>query len=388
MVNRETQKKILFIVTKSSWGGAQRYVYDLSISLKEAGFIVDVAMGGNGVLKDKLKEKNIETHKVEDLNRNISILKELGVFFALIKLYIKIKPDILHLNSSKIGGLGSIAGRITGIKKIVFTAHGWAFNENRSPIQNYAIKLLSYLTIMFCHKIIVLSEKEKSQVIKWPFIKENKIKVIQNGINVNKEEANLKTKEEAREIILKINPELEKHLASIWIGSIGELHKNKGYEYALDAIARNADDFKYIIVGEGEDRNKLEKTIENHPILKDKVFLTGNIKNAGTLMKAFDILLLPSIKEGLPYVLLEAGLAKTPMIATYTGGIPELIKSEENGLLIKPKEPEEINTAIFLYLENPELKKRVVINMYKKITENLTFKDMYNKTIDIYSKEV
>jgi hypothetical protein len=111
--------------------------------MKERGQDVSVAFGGDGLLKQKLEENNIKIIKVKNLERDINFLKELKVFIDLYKLFKKERPDIIHLNSSKIGGSGAFIGRLSGIKKIIYTAHGFPFREDRSQWQIILIKFFS-----------------------------------------------------------------------------------------------------------------------------------------------------------------------------------------------------------------------------------------------------
>ena len=134
--------KILYGITKSNFGGAQRYVFDLAKAAQEHEHDVSVLCGGDGLLASKLKAKNINVITLDKLERDISITKEISSFFQILKFLREEKPDIFHINSSKMGGLGGLAGRLTGVKKIIFTNHGWAFNEPRPNWQKILIKLL------------------------------------------------------------------------------------------------------------------------------------------------------------------------------------------------------------------------------------------------------
>src|SRR3989338_6435442 len=104
------KKKILYVITKSNWGGAQRYVYDLAVHFgADEKYEIVVALGGTGELKRKLGEKNIRVVELAGLKRDIKILGDIRAFFEILKLLHEEKPNIVHLNSSKAGLLGSIA---------------------------------------------------------------------------------------------------------------------------------------------------------------------------------------------------------------------------------------------------------------------------------------
>ncbi|MFT5179816.1 MAG: glycosyltransferase involved in cell wall biosynthesis [Candidatus Paceibacteria bacterium] len=370
-------KKILYVITKSNWGGAQKYVYELSTSLDKGKWETLVALGGEGDLKKRLDESGIQTIKLTGLVRDFSITKEWYVLLSLWKLFRKEKPDVVHLNSSKIAGLGSFAARLAGVKKIVFTAHGWAFNEERRMSYTLLIKFLSWVTILFSHKVIVLSEEERLQVSRWPFTK-TKLNVIHTGVK----SIDFEAKNIARLTIASKYPALSIHLNKKWIGNIAELHPNKGLIYAIDAM-KEIDDAIYIIIGEGELYDSLKKYIEKNN-LNSKIFLIGKVQDAGRYLKGFDFLLFPSIKEGLPYTLLEAGLAGSAVIASNVGGIPEIITQQETGLLFHPRQSKDIGRAIKHMMNNPDEAREFGEKLRINTETKFLFEKMLGKTTDLY----
>lgn len=376
--------KVLILITKSNWGGAQRYVYDLAVNLPKDVYEIEVMAGGNGVLIEKLVSAGIKADGSLAIGRDVNPWQDIKAFFSLWSLLWEKKPDVLHINSSKIGGLGALAGRCAGIKKIVFTAHGWAFNENRNIFSKAVIKFLHWITIILSHTTISVSEALLLQMKNWPFIS-NKVHVIHNGI---KTEA-LFSKANARTELIK--EKLPKD--SLLIGSVGELHHVKGYSYALRGLQGFVENLKnihpskkviYAIIGEGEYRENIEKDIENLG-LKDSVMLLGKVPTAFHYFKAFDIFLMPSLSEGLPYVLLEAGLAGLPVIATAVGGIPEIIDDMDSGILIQSSKPKEIQHALEFYMSHKKTQKAYGIALQKKITEQFSLENMVSETSKIYS---
>ena len=106
-----SRKKIIFIVTQSEWGGAQEYVFNLAANLDKGRFAVLVLAGeGNGELFDRLQEKSVPWQKLKFTKRAINPVYDLLSLLELLKILKKEQPDVIHLNSSKIGFLGSLAG--------------------------------------------------------------------------------------------------------------------------------------------------------------------------------------------------------------------------------------------------------------------------------------
>jgi len=304
-------KKILFVITKSNWGGAQRYVYDLATSLPDS-FACEVALGGDSLLKQKLEEKGIKVIQIPHLQRDISVIKEFRAFFFLLQFLRKNSYDIVHLNSSKAGGLGALAARIAGVRKIIFTAHGWPFWEQRNFLSRALIYFLSWLTVLLSHKVIVVSNYDLRVAQKMPFIVQKAVRIY-NGIDRS-------LAFESGEKIRGVFP-----VGAKIIGTIGELTKNKN-QIALIEQAKNNPDMFVAIVGEGEERSMLESKIKKYG-LENRAKLFGFMP-ANEVLKGFDVFALPSIKEGLPYVLLEAKLAGLPIQANRVGGVGEILDSK------------------------------------------------------------
>ncbi len=307
-------KKILFVITKSNWGGAQRYVYDLAASLPKDEYDVSVALGRSpatgeafgmkGQLAEKLQEVGIKTYEIAAMQRDIAIFKECKVLSELVKLFKREKPDVVHLNSSKAGGIGALAARLAGVPKIVFTVHGLPEDEVRSPLAKLLIKLATRVTVWLCHHVIAVSEDNHARV--------PGSVLIYNGIG--------RMDFGSGDVIRSVFPTGVKIT-----GTVGELTHNKNQISLLEQARANKDMY-VAIVGEGELHNQLEQYINKYN-LQDRVKLFG-FKPASEVLKGFDVFALPSKKEGLPYALLEAKLAGLPIVATPVGGIPEILSKD------------------------------------------------------------
>jgi len=381
-MNESTQKrkKILYVITKSNWGGAQRYVFDLATAMKESGYDVAVALGGEGVLKQKLDSADIRTISIASLARDMSVTKDTASLFTLYNIIKRERPDILHLNSPKAAGLGAFAGLLLGIKKIIYTVHGWTFNEGRPFVERAVIVFFSWLTMLFSHRTILLSQREFNQASRFPFIKGTLV-LIPLGLQ---RPAFLPSDEARKQISTRINFDISKGFV---IGTIAELHPVKGLKYFIEAMAdivKKHQKTLGVIVSDGKERMVLEGLIKEKGLEKS-MFLTGYIENAAHYLKAFDVFVLPSIKEGLPYVLLEAGLASLPVIATNVGGVPEIIERKRSGILIQSKNPRELSDAISFLIEHREKRDAYGAALKANTGTRFSFEQMLNRTEGLYA---
>ena len=354
----EQKIKVLYFVTKSNWGGAQRYVYDLATHLPQ-NFEAVVACGEGGLLVQKLKEKSIRTINLTGAKRNISLLKEMRLLFTLVKIIRSEKPNVLHVNSSKLAGLGAFVGWATRTRTI-FTAHGWPFNEDRPGWQRILIYKFSWLTSVFADITITITQKDFAQGKNMWFVGP-KMLMIHNAI----EPIDFYDRATAREKLGLKQDELV-------IGTIGELHKNKGFIYLANA-AGHINNAKFVVMGEGEERPALEKT---------DLILVGQVNEAGRYLKALDIFADPSLKAGLQYVLLEAAQAGLPVVASTVGGNPDVIGS--SGMLIPPKNAELLARALSALIKDSGLRRELGAKLQERISQKFSFEKFLSQTYSLY----
>lgn len=320
------KKKVLYVITKSNWGGAQRYVFDLATNLPKSdfsaqggpssGWDVAVAFGQRGLLASKLQRAGIKTHDISAMQRDVALWADVQSFFELYRLFKKEKPDVVHLNSSKAGGLGALAARFAGVQKIIFTAHGWPFWERRSGPARAAIWFGSWVTVLLCHRVIVVSNYDLEVARRMPLTSGKKVVRIYNGIDSNFS-LELQSGNYVRDFFPK-----GVHIT----GTIGELNKNKN-QIELIEEAKNNPNMYVAICGDGENRVFLKKKIEEYGLDK-RVKLFGFVEPR-MVLRGFDTFALPSLKEGLPYVLLEARAAGLPIIANRVGGVSEILDAKD-----------------------------------------------------------
>ena len=383
---KKSKKKILYVITKSVLGGAGKYVYDLATNLPKDKFEVFVAAGGEGPLAQKIGEAGIPYYQIINFQKGINVLKELLAYFEILRLLLKIKPDIVHVNSSKAGGIVGQAAldyRFLSFNfklKTVFTAHGWAFHESRPWWQIFLIRIFTTLTAFYYSKIICVSEFDRLSAIKNRVAPKRKLITVHNGIDFG--DYQFLEKEEARQ---KLNiGKLDRD--EILLGTVGEFTKNKGQEYFIDAVQKIQNTgykMQTIIIGWGEEFENLKFKIKNLG-LENSVFLINNLPHAAPYLKAFDIFVLPSIKEGLPYTILEAGLAGLPVVATKVGGIPEIIENQREGLLVKTADADDLADKIEEFIENPEKRKQMADNLWHKVIREFSLEKMLSSTLATY----
>ena len=407
------RKKLLFIITKSEMGGAQRFLYELVTHLKPEKYDISVAAGhpliGKGELFGKLSEKNIKTIKIRNFS-NMPGVKNLLAFLEIFGLIIKTGPDVIYLLSSEAGFSGAIAGSFYGFFsrsprcsfgeagkkiKIIYRIGGWAFKEPRNIIIKKIYLWAEKISAPFKDIIVVNSEFDRQLAIKNKITKPEKIITIYNGININ--ESKFLPKEEAKKFIESKIPACAEASAgrqntkyqrpnTILIGTIANLYKNKGLDFLILAVARikkSHPNWLFIIIGDGPERFNLEKLIKNNE-LTNNIFLVGSIANANRYLKAFELFVLPSIKEGQPWAILEAMAAEIPIVATNIAGIAEMIENGKFGILVEPGDPDALAAAIEKIIIHPSLAHTITQSAFTALKEKFSLDKMIQKNEELF----
>jgi glycosyltransferase involved in cell wall biosynthesis len=273
------------------------------------------------------------------------------------------------------GLVGGAAGRLCGIPQIIFTLHGLASNEDRPFLSRKFFLFLHWLTILLSHVTIAVSEKTKKDLRGLPFVR-RKIFVVHNGV----EKINFEEKIAARKYLAEL---AQTEPTEIIIGTISELHKNKGLDFLISACLNLPEETTVYIVGDGEEKSNLSKQIEKLGLEK-KVFLLGQVENAKKYLKAFDIFTLTSRTEALPYVLLEAGSAGLPVVVSRVGGIPEIIENEKSGILAEAGNVSEIAKSLKNLVLEPQKRAELGHALQEKVDRDFSLQKMIEETEKIY----
>lgn len=375
MAQSGAKKKVLIAITKSNFGGAQRYVYDIARLLPTQGFEVVVAHGGRGILAEKLQHTGVRTIQIQGLERDVRFASDISAFVSLLRILKSERPDVVHLNSSKMGLMGALAARLCGIPRIIFTAHGWPFNENRSILARTVLRMLARITVSLSHHIIAVSEAVARAID--PQHHMRKVSIIHNGV----EEEKYLSRNDARHSLAPSHSTDE-----LWFGTIAELHPVKGLSYALEAFRRHMKTHphsRYVIIGDGEERARL---LEQAKVagLESRVTFCGFRDNASQYLHAFDVFVLPSLSEAISFAVLEAGRAGLPVIATNVGGIPEIIASSEQGMLVPSCDAQALANAFDKMANNADYRQSTATNLTSRVKTLFSLNTMFEKTEALY----
>jgi len=334
-------KRIALVITRFIPGGATKVVKQI-ISGLNSSFEFSLICGTEDFSDIEFNEiKHFCTLiLIPSLKRNISPIKDYAAYRELYKTLKDLKPEIVHTHTSKAGILGRIAAKKAKIDFIIHSPHGNIyFPESRIsgvPKCSYFLKILQYMEKISgrnTNSLTVLSKHEKKINEDLNLFESEKIIIIQNGISCSKFSNNSNMDFS----ILPINIHSLKN--SVVITFIGRLSPEKGVFLLLEAIEiilKNHSDvnLSIILVGDGPDKCELEKFAKKLMMHYEiRIFLPGYSKRIREYLALSNIFVLPSFYEGFGLALVEAMAAGLPVIASASGGIPEIIEDNKDGLL-------------------------------------------------------
>lgn len=303
--------KIIHIITSLNFGGAERMLLDLARGFSSEFFeikVVTVVRGGS--LEEDFKETGIEVRVFEKRGK-----VGLGVIWKLWRFLRHEKPDIVHTHLFGGDTWGRIAAILARVPVIISTEHNTNFDEG------WVKRKLKKFLSLFTKKIVAVSEAVKNYSVSRDKIKEKKIAIIANGINLDK---------------FSGIPEKEFGDPPV-IGVVGRLEEQKGHKYLFEALNLiKIIPWKLWVVGDGSKKNELERLAKDLN-LRERIIFLGARKNIPEILSGIDIFAFPSLWEGLGLAALEAAAAGKPIVASRVGGIPEIISDGETGILVEPK---------------------------------------------------
>ena len=383
--------KIVHIITRFDKGGSAENTFLTVMGLDEERYEVtlikglsfesDMTEGEAKAVERNLAEverEGIRIITLSDLVRRIYPLYDLKAVVSLIRIFLKEKPHIVHTHTSKTGILGRWAAFFARIPVIVHTPHGHVFWGYFSKWKTSVFILLEKLTALITDRIIMLTEQEKRDHLRFNIASEDKFSTIHSGVELDKFLHTSVSPSEMRKI-LKIPEE------NLVVGTAGRLTPVKGHRYLIEAASKIVDirpDTTFVFLGDGELLGEL-KNMTFRLDIEENVKFPGWRPDVAEVMSIFDIFVFPSLNEGMGKVLVEAMALGKPIVATDVGGISDLVIHGKNGLLVPVTDSQALASGIEFLMTNSK-KREEMGNAGKRMAVSYSVDSMVQKIDKLY----
>jgi glycosyltransferase involved in cell wall biosynthesis len=335
--------RIVLAVTLGEQGGVQQFLAGFAGYLKSAGHEVTFVIGEGAWLEDRAKAMGIPCIRLKKMKREIAPLSDIGALYELRDVLRELKPDAIHLNSAKMGAVGSIAARKARVPRIAYRIGGWTFREHLPALKKWLYKIVEKKTAKYKDVIICVHPGDEQLARDVGIKPRGKLITVPNGIDLAKFDAALKPRDPSR-------------MPGFVFGTVANFFPAKDLTRYLDAcslVHKAEPNARFVIIGEGAQRAELEterKTLG----LDEVVFLPGAKPDASQHLKDFDAFVLPSSKEGMSFALLEAMAARLPCIATDVGAAKWMLDDER--AIVPPMRPVDLAEAMLKLMRDEKLR--------------------------------
>ena len=364
--------KVLEMIDQPFLGGGQITLLSLAKGLDKDKFEILTASGGGGPLVDELGKLGVP-HISIDIRKSSGPGAVVRIAAALGRVGI----DVLHTHGGVAGLYGRLAAKKAGIPAVVHTLHGIHYLHYRNPLLKWAFIVLERRLSRSTDAVIFVSQADLRKGMKLRLAPAGKARLIRNGIDP-----------------AGMIPGFDRAAKKIELGSAGRplivavsrLHRQKGLKYLLRAVPLIREEIpavKVVIAGGGPLESKLASAVRRLRI-GESAALLGERKDAREVLAAADVFVLPSLWEGLPYVLVEAAALGKPIVATDIDGVREVVRSGETGVLVQPRDPGGLAAALILLLRDRDLAGQLGERARRDIPSAFALERMVRETEALY----
>lgn len=354
----------LHIDTARTWRGGQNQVLVTVLGLRALGHRTLLVAHPNGELRQRAREG------LDLITLAPKTEMDLGAAWRLSRLIKRLNPDVIHAHDPHGVAMAALALSMSTqpAKPPLVASRRVDFHLRNSSLSRWKYRQV---------ECFVCASEAIRQMLVGDGIPDDRTVTVHEGIDLGRvaaaPPANLH-----EELFLP-------HGAPI-VGNVAALVPHKGQRHFIEAAAlviRQVPDARFVIAGEGELRPSLERQIKDHHLEKH-VLLAGFRPDILSLHQAFDIFVMSSITEGLGTSLLDAMAASKPIVATNTGGIPEVVVNGVTGYLVPPRNHEEMAASIVQLLKGTDLRKRMGEAGLKRAQDCFSAERMVEKTLNVY----
>ena len=322
---------------------------------------VEIACSPDAIA-DKLQQQGYVIRPVQ-IDRKISPLGNLRTIINLTKLMRSQRYDLVHVHTPIAAVLGRIAAKLAGIKRIVYTSHGLPFHDQSSPQEYFLYSTVEKFAGKLTDLIISQNYEDIKTAERIGIAPTERLGYLGNGVDIDRFSRSRLDGQKQEELRQSLNIAQDTELL---VGIVGRLTRKKGAEYLIEAAAKLIPQFpklQILIVG-GELKTDPEpyywQLLEKIKQLgiEDRVIFTGDRNDIPEILGLLDIFCLPTFThEGLPRSIVEAMAMALPVVTTDIRGCREVVLPEKTGLIVPPRDSEELATALGKLLANKELRR-------------------------------
>lgn len=352
----EARGKVLFMTTSAL---SLRFCEGIDDMLRAQGFDVGF-LSGPGPELQRAAQRGFETHNI-DLPREISPWRDVRALISILRTLRAARPNLLVAGTPKAGLLGALAARIARVPNIVLVLHGLR-SETLTGFKGWVVSRLEWLAARAAHRVVCVSPSLRRRAISRGIVRHENSIVIGDGSANGIDLGSFKRSADLRHRASLLREELGLASGNRVIGYVGRIVRDKGIAELVASFQQLYTDdreLRLLLVGGFEEGDPvpetIRRTIEEHPAILLQEFR----EPIQPWYQLLDVLVLPTYREGLPTVLLEAQAAGVPVVTTRVTGTVDAVMEGETALVVEARDSAALKEAIESLLRDPDRRRRM-----------------------------
>ena len=354
--------KVLRVIARLNMGGPALHVAYLTAGLAERGYETTLVAGtlarGEDSMAFVAEGLGIEVVRIDELRRDIAPLRDALAVMKLARLIRSERPQILHTHTAKAGAVGRLAALLAGDARppiVVHTFHGHVLRGYFDPVRSAGFRLLERWLARTSTALVAVSPQVRDDLVALGVAPREKFAVVRLGVELDERvDAGANGRVETRRL-LGIAPE---RFAVGWIGRMTGVKRTDDVLLAFRRLRERGVDACLCLVGDGPDRDHVERRAHDLGVMRDTFFL-GYQDSVAPFFSAFDAFVLPSVNEGTPVTAIEALASGRPVVATRVGGVPDVVRDGVDGFLVEAGAIDDLADRLARLAADPELRERM-----------------------------
>jgi len=347
---------IVRVVSRLSIGGPAIHVVLLTAGLDRSRFDTTLVCGrenpGEGSLLDYAVAHGVQPLTVPEIVSDFHVgpreFKAVGRLYRLIR---RERPAIVETHTAKAGFVGRLAARLARVPVVVHTFHGHILEGYFSPPKTYLLRQMERVLAKTTDAIVAVSERVKRDLVTHGVASPDRIRVVPLGIEL---EPFLVSDRARGGFRMELGLDGHERLVGI-VGRLSPIKNHRLFLKAAALVTRAEVRARFVVVGDGVLRPGLEARARELGI-GDRVSFTGWRRDLPRIYADLDVLVVSSDNEGTPLAAIEAMAAGCPVVATCVGGVPDVVRHGETGVLVSPRSPQELAEGISAVIQDRGLR--------------------------------
>jgi glycosyltransferase involved in cell wall biosynthesis len=347
--------RVLRVIARLNVGGPALHVTYLARGLAERGYETTLVAGDVGRGEESMafvaEREGIEVVRLPGLSRELSPIHDAAAAWRLARIIRKLRPDVVHTHTAKAGAVGRAATVLAGLRRrpvVVHTFHGHVLRGYFGHAGTLLFRAIETALARATDRLVAVSPEVRDELVALGVAPREKFSVVRLGIEL---EPRVAFEGDVEEVRRRLGIAKDRFVVG-WFGRMTAVKRTDDLLTTLTGLRERGVDALLLLVGDGDDRVRLEQRAHDLGIARSCLFL-GYQENVAPWYAICDAVVLTSVSEGTPVTIIEALAAGRPVVATNVGGVPDVVDDGVTGFLVRPGDTHALAERLEILARDP-----------------------------------